>query len=174
MNLQTLSNDSIHVLPIPGTEPWHVGPDEPALRVMTDFRERPSVTVADADRIDAALEHMRHAGVRCAFVVDHDRQCVVGLVTAYDIVSEKPMRLMLAAGSPRRDIVVRDIMVKVEDWRVVDLRDLRELTVGDLHDWFGRSGTTHLPVMESAPEGARRLRGLLSAAKVRRVITPWR
>ena len=43
-------------LPIPGADPWYAEPTDPALGVMTDFRERPSVTVSENATIDAALE----------------------------------------------------------------------------------------------------------------------
>jgi hypothetical protein len=45
-------------LPIPGTDPWYADPCDPALSVMTDFRERTSITVSENATIDAALEHM--------------------------------------------------------------------------------------------------------------------
>ncbi|MBP7014614.1 MAG: hypothetical protein V9E93_02860 [Steroidobacteraceae bacterium] len=38
------------------------------------------------------------------------RQAVVGFITAYDIMSEKPMRYMQSMTSPRREVQVRDIM----------------------------------------------------------------
>ena len=97
-------------LPVPGTDPWLAEPADPALTVMTDFRERTSVTVSQDATIDEALEHMRHTGVRCAFAIDGSRRVVVGLITAYDISSEKPMRHMQSALTPRSEVLVREIM----------------------------------------------------------------
>ncbi|MBK6337222.1 MAG: CBS domain-containing protein [Betaproteobacteria bacterium] len=54
-------------------------------KVMTDFRERSAISVREHSAIDAALEHMKHAGVRSAFVLDRDGQKVLGMITAYDI-----------------------------------------------------------------------------------------
>ena len=65
-------------LPIPGTDPWFAEPSDPALIVMTDFRERASITVSQDLTIDAALEHMRHTGVRCAFALDDSRGAMIG------------------------------------------------------------------------------------------------
>ena len=157
-------------LPVPGAEPWHARPEDPAITVMTDFRERSSVTTADSATIDAALEHMTHAGVRCA-IATNDAQRVVGLVTAYDIMSEKPMRYLRAVPGQRQDVLVRDIMVRIAEWRVADVKDLERSTVAVISRHFEETRLTHIPVMELNPEGRRQLRGLLSAAKVRRLLS---
>jgi CBS domain containing-hemolysin-like protein len=157
-------------LPVPGTDPWFAEPADPALTVMTDFRERASVTVSQDATIDAALEHMRHAGVRCAFAIDDSRGAVVGLITAYDITSEKPMRHMQSALEPRSQVQVREIMQPLREWRVVDIADVEAATCGDVLRMFDDSQLTHAPVMETRG-GESRLRGLLSAARVRRLLS---
>ncbi len=156
-------------LPIPGTDPWFAAPSDPALTVMTDFRERASITVSQDSTIDAALEHMRHTGVRCAFAIDDSRGAVVGLITAYDITSEKPMRHQQSALEPRSEVQVREIMQPLREWRVVDIGEVEAATCGDVLRLFDDSRLTHVPVMETAG-GERRLRGLLSAARVRRLL----
>lgn len=158
-------------LQIPGADPWSAAPTDPALSVMTDFRERASVTVAENSPIDAALEHMKHTGVRCAFVVDEARPAVIGLTTAYDIMSEKPTRHMHSTASPRREVLVRDIMQGIAEWRVAEIRDIERVTVAAVSRLFDQTGLTHIPVMETDAHGGQRLRGLLSAAKVRRLLS---
>ncbi len=157
-------------LPIPGADPWHVRPTDPAVTVMTDFRVTASITVVEAAGIDAALEHMRHTGVRCAFAIDPSRNVVVGLITAYDILGEQPIRHMQAASMQRRDVLVWHVMHRVADWAFLLLEDLEQATVGNLAALFDASGLTHIPVMTADSNGSRRLRGLLSAAKIRRLL----
>jgi len=167
LQLRTVTSSQ---LPIPGADPWHAAPGDPALTVMTDFRERPSVTVGESSTIDAALEHMKHAGVRSAFVIDEKRRVVVGLVTAYDIMGDKPVRHMQLEKLKRHQVLVRDIMHAIEDWRVADVRDVEHATVAQVARMFDESGLTHLPVVEPDGNGSSRLRGLLSAARVRRLL----
>lgn len=157
-------------LPIPGTDPWFAAPGDPALTVMTDFRERTSVTVAQKAPIDAALEHMKHAGVRSAFVIDDQRRVVTGLITAYDIMGDKPVRHVQDQKSRHQDVRVGDIMVPLAELPSVDIRDVESATVAAVADLFDRTGHTHLPVVESDGRGEPRLRGLLSAARVRRLL----
>ena len=167
ISLHLVTNTS---LPIPGLEPWYADPQDPALTVMTDFRERASVTVPDTAVIDEALEHMRHTGVRCAFAIDDRRRVVVGLITAYDITGEKPMQYMQTWAILRREVLVRDIMQEISGCRVADIKHIERATVIDVSNMFATNRLTHVPVMETSETGEQRLRGLLSAAKVKRLL----
>jgi hypothetical protein len=169
LQLRSLASPALH---IPGTDPWHARREDPALTVMTDFRERASITVADSDPIDAALEHMKHTGVRCAFAVDAERHVVIGLITAYDISGERPMRLMQSQKVKRGALLVRDLMQPLRDWRVLNVEDLERATVASVERVFEATGLTHIPVMERNLQGELRLRGLLSSAKIKRLLSP--
>jgi CBS domain-containing protein len=168
VSLTVVTNTSLR---IPGLEPWYADPQDPALTVMTDFRERASVTVPHTAVIDEALEHMRHTGVRCAFAVDERKFVVVGLITAYDITGEKPMQYIQSCAIPRREVLVRDIMQEIANCRVADIKQLEMATVVAVSNMFARNRLTHVPVMETTETGEQRLRGLLSAAKVRRLLS---
>lgn len=158
----------------PRFDSWHVGLDEPAQTVMTDFTQRNMVTVDGALPVDAALEIMRHAGVRSAFVLDAGRERVLGLITAYDIMGEKPMRHLQSIGCThltctRDDVKVADIMQRAEEWFVASLEDVQGATVGSMLDALQKSGGTHLPVMETPPGREPFLRGVFSYAKLKRL-----
>lgn len=157
-------------LPIPGDEPWYVYEADQALLVMIDFRSRHPVTVPASAPIDEALEHLKHTGVRCAFVVDMQKKSVVGMITAYDISGEKPQQHMHFSGVSRSEVQVKDIMQKISDWQIADIKDIEQSTVGDVLKVFKETGATHLPVMETTENGEQRLRGLFSFAKLKRLL----
>jgi CBS domain-containing protein len=119
--------------------------------------------------VDAALEAMKHAGVRSAFVMSEDRATVVGFVTAYDIMGEKPIRYLQAAGGSHEDVQVQHVMDRAEEWLVVRFADLAHATVQTVLDAFKKSGRTHLPVVEDTPGKGPRLRGVFSGAKLLRL-----
>jgi len=167
LKLGSIQRDS---LPIPGAEPWHVRATDAALLVMIDFRSRSSVTVSEKTPLDEALGHMKHTGVRCAFVVDDKKSAVVGMLTAYDILGESRQRHMHFTGVGHDDVLVRDIMQKISDWRVANIKDIEQSTVGDLLEVFLNTGVTHVPVMEATDSNELRLRGLFSFAKVKRLL----
>lgn len=158
-------------LAVPGLDPWYADPRDPALSVMTDFRERTSITIADTATVDDALEHMRHTGVRCAFAIDAPKRLVLGLITAYDILGEKPMQYMLTRSMRRREVLVRDVMTEISSWAVVDIKQIERASVAAVANMLAANRLTHIPVMETGENGEQRLRGLLSAAKVRRLLT---
>ena len=85
-------------LAAPGGDPWLVSRTDPAHSVMTDFHERSAVVVPGDTPIDAALEHLKHTGTRSAFVVNKDGRHVLGMITAYDIQGEKPIRHLQSVG----------------------------------------------------------------------------
>lgn len=157
-------------LPVPGADPWYVAATEAATSVMTDFSERHSVTVAAGASLDSALEHMKHTGVRCAFVLDATGQRVIGMITAYDIMGDRPMQIAQASGVSRAELTVRNVMHALPDCPVLDLDDVARSTVGDIMELFEESGLTHIPVVESNGGGKRRLRGMFSASRIRRVL----
>lgn len=167
----TLTPLSATTLQIPGADRWYANPTDPALSVMTDFRERSSVTVPETISIDAALEHMKHTGVRCAFAVDEAQRQVVGLITAYDILGEKPMRHMRLTSTPRAHVMVKDLMLRLPDWQVAHIRQVEHHTVAAVARLFDEALQTHIVVVEAGEHGAERLRGILSAAKVRRLLS---
>src|ERR1019366_5904770 len=121
LRLKSVQSDS---LPIPGFEPWYVCATDPALSVMIDFRSRASVKLSETAHLNEALGHMKHTGVRCAFVVDEKKDAVVGI--SHD------------------NVLVKDIMQKISDWRVTDIKDIERSTVGDVLEVFNETGVTHL------------------------------
>ena len=171
MSILSLTSVTNTNLQIPGFEPWYADPLDPALTVMTDFRERASVTVPDTAEIDEALEHMRHTGVRCAFAIDERQWVVVGLITAYDITGERPIQYVQSRAIQRREVLVRDIMREISACRVLDIKQIEKASVVGVSNMFAESRLTHVPVMEISESGEQRLRGLLSAAKVRRLLS---
>jgi CBS domain-containing protein len=161
-------------LATPRNETWQVRLDAPAQSVMTDFILRNMVTVDGSLPVDAALEVMRHAGVRSAFVIDGGQHQVLGLVTAHDIMGEKPIRYLQSIGCTHRtcsrdDVKVADVMERAEEWYVVTAADVASATVGAVLQALQHSGRTHLPVVEPAGAGRSALRGVFSRAKLLRL-----
>ena len=157
---------------LPSNEPWQVELTDPAATVMTDFNVRALFKVSAEDTIDEALQKMKVAGLRIGFVVDGTSDKILGMITSYDIMGEKPMRYLQSVGFADRgvthkDIKVKDIMEKVEDWVSVEMKNVDTVNVQAL--LFQKTGRTHLPVIDSHEGKEHHLRGLFSLAKVLRL-----
>jgi CBS domain-containing protein len=158
----------------PRNEPWQVDLMDPAATVMTDFRDHSLFKVDADENVDEALQQMKHAGLRAAFVMDKESGRVLGMITAYDIMGEKPLRYLQSVGFTdhgvtHRDIRVGDIMEKVEDWTIAEMHQVVQATVQSVLEALQKSGRTHLPVMETKEGSEPRLRGLFSSSKVLRL-----
>jgi CBS domain containing-hemolysin-like protein len=154
----------------PKNDAWQVRLTDPAHIVMTDFRERAFFKVNADEPIEEALDKMKHAGLRAAFVLDKHSDKLLGLITSYDIMGEKPLRFAQSAGfTDHHDIVVSDVMEHVNDMVAIDVHDVEKADVQSVLDVLQKSGRTHLPVVEIKPGEAPHLRGLFSASRVMRL-----
>lgn len=168
LHLETLDKGSTVTGPV--NESWQVKLTDPATFVMTDFRERAFFKVAPDEQIDEALSKMKHAGLRAAFVMDKQGDQLLGMITAYDIMGEKPLRYLQSAGfTEHRDIFVSDIMEPLREMVAVDVREVEKGTVQSVLDLLQKCGRTHLPVVEKRAGEELHLRGLFSASRVLRL-----
>ena len=147
--------------------PDRVGLEDPALSVMTDLRANTAVIILSGDMIDEAHRRMIQRGVRLLLVVDQNR-LVVGVITAADILGEKPMQAVTQRGVRREELLVRDIMTPQERLEVLDLEAVRTARVGHIVATLKRAGRQHAVVVER--DGANRhvVRGLFSATQIAR------
>lgn len=105
--------------------------DSPAIAAMTDFRSVPLITIDAEVSIDRALEKMKTAGVRLLFVLD-DVYEIIGLITAKDILGERPITFTQQTRIPHSDITVAAIMTPQRDIEVLDVVSVQKAMVGDI------------------------------------------
>jgi len=146
--------------------PERVSLDSPALDVMTDLRLVSAVIIRPTDSVDEAHARMKQRGVRLLLVVDGERN-VVGLVTATDILGEKPMQVIQSRGVRHSDLLTRDIMVPQARLEVIEFEHVRNARVGEIVATLMRSGRQHAAVVEHSAPG-HVLRGLFSATQIAR------
>lgn len=147
--------------------PERVGFDESALSVMTDLELAGAVLIRPNDGIEEANRRMMQRGVRLLLVVDESRT-VAGLITANDILGEKPLQVITERGGRRQDIVVRDIMTPQDRLEVLNLQDVRHSRVGHIVATLKESGRQHAVVVDSGSNGRQRVRGLFSLSQIAR------
>jgi CBS domain-containing protein len=144
--------------------PGRVMLDDPAFSVMTDLREVSAATVTPDESIGQAEAIMVRRGVRLLFVLGPDRR-LTGVITATDLLGEKPMRFMQARGIARAEITVGDIMTPAAALEALSLVDVAQMRVGHVVATLKAVGRQHLLVAEA--EG-QRVRGLFSASQIAR------
>jgi CBS domain-containing protein len=144
--------------------PGRVTLDDPAFAVMTDLRDVPAATTAPGEPISRAHAQMIQRGVRLLFVLDADK-ALQGVITATDLLGEKPIRFMQERGVAHSEITVADIMTPASMLEAIPIQDVSQMLVGHVVATHKAVRRQHLMVAE---EGGRRVRGLFSAAQVAR------
>ena len=146
------------------TPPKRVTLDDPALSVMTDLQHVSVATTTPEEPIEEAHANMIRRGVRLLFVLDN-AGVVQGVITATDLLGEKPMRFTQERRVPHSEIRVADIMTPAAHLEAIKLQDLGSMRVGHVVATMRAVRRQHLMVSES---DGRRIRGLFSASQVAR------
>jgi CBS-domain-containing membrane protein len=141
--------------------------DDAAANVMTDLTRVTAVIILPGDTVDEAHRRMVQRGVRLLLVVDQDRK-VVGLITATDILGEKPVLAASQRGLRRQEVMVRDIMTPQERLEVLDVADVRVAKVAHIVATLRKAGRQHAMVVERDGHGQQTVRGLFSATQIAR------
>jgi CBS-domain-containing membrane protein len=147
--------------------PDRVTLEDPAMSVMTDLTRVSAVVSLPGDTVNEAHRRMIQRGVRLLLVVDVHRK-VVGIVTATDVLGEKPVQVATARGISREQVLVSDVMVTQVNLEVLDLADVRAAKVGHVVATLRKAGRQHAMVVEHDGQGWQSVRGLFSATQIAR------
>jgi len=147
-----------------------VGADTPAIEAMTDFLRVDVVHIESAATIVEANARMISRGVRLLIVSTADDR-VEGLITARDILGEKPLQVAQARGCKRAELLVADLMTPVVSVDSLYLNEVLNARVIDILDALKQLGRQHILVEDVDPESRRpRVRGLFSATHIGRLL----
>ncbi len=142
--------------------------ESPAVAVMTDLERVMAVTIGPGAAIETANQYMIAAGVRLLLVVDGEQR-ILGLITASDILGEKPLKHLQRSGGTFNEVLVADIMTPQEALDVLQFRDVSQARVGDVVATLRYFGRQHALAVETGPDrSSQRVRGIFSATQIGR------
>jgi CBS domain-containing protein len=151
--------------------------ESPALQVMTDLARVSPATIRPQAPLAGANQFMIARGVRLLLVVD-EGETVVGVITATDILGERPMVVATGRGLRRDELTVADVMTPAEQVQVVALADVEGARVGHVLEMLRRAGRQHAlvvdfetlsPTRPLAPPAKRTMvRGIFSISQIAR------
>jgi CBS domain-containing protein len=141
----------------------HVTPESPALEAMTDLTRVAPATIRPQAPLAGANQFMITRGVRLLLVAD-DHENVLGVISAADILSERPMRVAIDRGLRRDELTVADVMTPAEQVEVMALAEVEGARVGHVLETLRRAGRQHALVVE---EG-NMVRGIFSLSQLAR------
>ena len=139
--------------------------DDPAVAVMTDLTRVPAVLVDPDVDIEAAMRIMVRRNVRSLFVVNVNNE-IVGLITATDLLGEKPLLHLQQYGGRRGDIAVRELMTPHARLEVLPMAEVARARVGHVLETLRHAGRQHAMAVEDGPDGRQFVRGVFSASQL--------
>ena len=153
------------------TRELHVQASSPATDVMTDLSRVVAITTTAGATIDEAHLAMIKHSVRALFVVG-DARVVLGVITANDILGERPVQIAHSRGVQHVDVLVAEVMTPADLLEVMELQDVLNARVGDIVETLKRSGRQHAVVIESGPADSTTatwtVRGIFSLTQIAR------
>jgi CBS domain-containing protein len=137
--------------------------ESPALQVMTDLARVSPATIRPQAPLAGANQFMITRGVRLLLVIDED-ETVLGVITATDILGEKPLVVATGRGLRRDELTVADVMTPAEQVEVIALADVEAARVGHVVETLRRAGRQHALVVDAE----RKVRGIFSLSQIAR------
>ena len=151
--------------------------ESPALHVMTDLSRVSPATIRPQAPLAGANQFMIARGVRLLLVID-EQERVIGVITATDILGEKPMLVATERGQRRDELTVADVMTPAAQVEVIALGDVEGARVGHVLETLRRAGRQHALVVDHdevpsgrplTPPGRRTMvRGIFSISQIAR------
>ncbi|WP_372612854.1 CBS domain-containing protein [Halomonas sp.] len=142
----------------------------PALMVLTDFARTSPQTVNADQPVDEAHQTMISGGVRLLLVVDDHGRCS-GVLPAREVIGGRRITLaMQQHGVARAEVTADMIQTPLDKTPTLTMETLASLTLGDLVKSLKSFGEQHLLVTEPTSHQGVRIRGMISAADIGRVL----
>ena len=147
--------------------PASVRVDSPALKVMTDLSRIPPATIVANASIHDANHTMMCRGVRLLFVTDDSRR-ITGIITATDILGERPMQTAQQRGLRIEELRVADIMTPAAHLDAIDLSMVTRAEVGHVVATLKACARQHAIVVDRNAEGEEIVVGVFSSTQIAR------
>ena len=142
--------------------------ESPALQVMTDLRKVSPAMIGPGSLAEGANQYMIFRRVRLLLVVD-EKESVIGVVTATDILGERPTLVAAQRGIRYNEITVADIMTPLSRVDALALADVQAARVGHIVETLRRVGRQHALVVEKTDgDAGAMVRGIFSLSQIAR------
>ena len=141
--------------------------ESPALSVMTDLTRIAPVVISADTTMEWANTYMIQRGVRMLFAM-HADGTLAGIVTATDILGEKPVELVHQERVRYADIRVSDVMTPAARIEVLDYARVERSQVGHVVSTMQAARRHHALVVQQDAQGRTEIRGIFSLSQVAR------
>jgi CBS-domain-containing membrane protein len=135
--------------------------------VMTDLRQNDAAVIEPHVSMEFANSYMIQRGVRSLLVLNQD-QSLKGIITATDILGEKPLRFIQDRRARHDEILVSDVMTSLEHLEVFSIEEVQNAKVGHIVASLRDTGRQHILVMENNADNKPSVCGIFSLTQIER------
>ena len=137
-----------------------------ALDVMTDLRHNNAVVIEPYVSMEFANSYMIQCRVRSLLVL-HE-QSLIGIITATDILGDKPLRFIQERHVKHNEILVSDIMTPLDRLEAISITEVQNARVGQVVASLRDTGRQHILATESNGDGKSSVCGIFSFTQIER------
>lgn len=138
-----------------------------ALEVMTDLRHNNAVVIEPYISMEFANSYMIQCGVRLLLVLDH-AHFLIGIITATDILGDKPLRFIQERHIKHNEILVSDIMTPLDRLEAISITEVQNARVGQVVANLRDTGRQHILATENNGDGKSSVCGIFSFTQIER------
>ena len=151
----------------PGSARPQVTLDSPAIDVMTDLTQVAAVVIEPHATMELAHSYMMQRGVRMLLALDKDDK-LAGIITANDILGERPVSLVREQRIHHSDILVADVMTPASRLDAFEMRKVNTARVGHIVSSLQEARRHHALVVQQGEDGLTEVRGIFSLSQIAR------
>ena len=160
-----VSTDLIHVEERPQRP---ITLKSPALEVMTDLKLIDPISIHEDALLHNAHDRMVSHGIRLLFVTNREG-VLTGLLTATDVLGERPVKCIQEHGKRHKELLVSDVMTPRKSLEALTMGDVAHASVGQLVATMKDLGRQHSLVVEmNGNTGHYEVCGLFSTSTIAR------
>lgn len=143
---------------------------DPAVLFMTDFTLHRAITIQPSAPLSEAAVEMKVCNIHMLLVVDH-QQSIIGMITTEDLLGEKPLRTAMERQIKRSEMLVRMVMVPINEIAALDIHDLKHAKLGNIVETLHELKQHYAIVVETDnTTNLQKIRGIFSLWEISRKV----
>lgn len=141
--------------------------ESPAIDVMTDLQQVAAVVIDPGATMELAHSYMMQRGVRMLLAMNKD-DTLAGIITANDILGERPVSLVREQRIRHADILVSDVMTPSARLDAFEIGKVAAARVGHVVSSLQKARRYHALVIQHDAGGSPEVRGIFSLSQIAR------
>jgi CBS-domain-containing membrane protein len=163
LEIKNISSEHIHLKTHHLPEIIHF--DDPAFIAMVDFRNQAPHTLPETTELEAAQHEMEFHGTHF-MLVTNSADKLIGVVTASDLLGEKPIQVASHTRIAHDKIQLSHLMTSIEKIPALDVEAVSYAKVANIIKTLHSINSPYALVIRQLDDGTQRLRGYFSTSQM--------